>query len=65
MTIFLTIVLLFVLYRYLHWKLVATAFSAWMIENNFRTPSESDMLRLVRWCAENYAKDFLGKSSNR
>ena len=42
-------------------KLGLTAHVAWMEENHFKQPSQSDMNRLIAWCARNYMKDLFRK----
>lgn len=61
MTIILTMVVLFALCRYLHWKMVATAYIAWMVQYNYQQPSEQELVSLVGWCAENYVKDLFSR----
>ena len=60
MITFLIITVLLVLF--ISTKLNLTAYVAWMVENDFRQPSEKDMQRLIGWCAKKYMKDLFGKS---
>ena len=39
-------------------KLGLTAYVAWMEENHFKQPSQSDMNRLITWCAKKYMQDL-------
>ncbi len=43
-------------------KLSLTAYVAWMVENDFRQPSDKDMQRLIGWCVKKYMQDLFGKS---
>ncbi len=43
-------------------KLGLTAYVAWMEENHFKQPSQSDMNRLITWCAKKYMQDLFRKS---
>lgn len=58
----LVIIILFLVVVLISTKLGLTAYVAWMEENNFRQPSEKDMQRLIRWCAEQYIRDLFRKS---
>lgn len=43
-------------------KLALEACVAWMIENNYNTPTNEDVKRLIGWCVRKHLGDLLGKS---
>lgn len=61
MKIILLLLIAILFLRYIHWKMVATAYIAWMVEHDFQQPSEQELVSLAGWCAENYAKDVFKK----
>ncbi len=43
-------------------KLAVEACVAWMVENNYDTPTNEDVNRLVVWCVKKHLGDWRGKS---
>lgn len=61
MTLIFIIIIAVLLIMLISTKLGLTAYVAWMEENHFKQPSQSDMNRLIAWCAKKYMQDLFRK----
>lgn len=62
MTLLYIIIIAVLLIMLISTKLGLTAYVAWMVENNFKQPTQADLHRLTAWCAKKYIEDLFGKS---
>lgn len=62
MTLLYILIIAILLIMLISIKLGLTTYVTWIEENHFKQPAQSNMNRLIAWCAKNYAKDLFRKS---
>jgi succinate dehydrogenase hydrophobic anchor subunit len=60
--IILIVIVVFLVIGLISQKLAVEACVAWMVENNYDTPTNEDVNRLVVWCVKKHLEDLSGKS---
>lgn len=58
--IILTAVIVFLVIALISQKLAVEACVAWMVENNYKTPTNEDVKRLIGWCVRKHLEDLRG-----